>query len=107
MKEICVPLPRMPEATHAEVEVKVEGRSQTFKACRDTIRSAPIERVDADMSFSPPVHTSVVVARNAEMMNTRARAVRLSAIGILTPVSAGLELFYPTDLPRRVAEHPQ
>lgn len=30
MKEICVPLPRMPEVTHAEVEVKVEGRSQTF-----------------------------------------------------------------------------
>ncbi len=30
MNDICVPLPRLPEATHAEVEVKVEGRTRSF-----------------------------------------------------------------------------
>ena len=30
MTDICVPLPRMPEASHAEVEVKVAGKTRNY-----------------------------------------------------------------------------
>lgn len=30
MNDICVPLPRLSEVTHAEVEVKIQGRLQSF-----------------------------------------------------------------------------
>ncbi len=52
MNDICVPLPRLPEATHAEVEVKVAGRTRSFNYRVESFDWRPDEGTPGHERFS-------------------------------------------------------
>lgn len=49
MNDICVPLPRLPQATHAEVEVKVAGRTRSFNYRIESFAWHPDDEITPQM----------------------------------------------------------
>lgn len=52
MNDICVPIPRLPDATHAEVEVKVEGRKRSFNYRLEVFDWQPTEEISDQNMFA-------------------------------------------------------
>jgi len=64
MNDICVPLPRVPDATHAEVSVKVDGKGHSFNFRVESFDWAPSEDL--------PDSAALVKVRNERIANLRA-----------------------------------
>ncbi len=63
MHDICVPLPRVPDATHAEVEVKVEGKIRSF--------NFRVEAFDWTPNADEADHQALAMIRNQRIANLR------------------------------------
>lgn len=48
MNDICVPIPRIPKTSQAEVEVKVAGRSRSFNYRIESFNWLPVDDVAAN-----------------------------------------------------------